>query len=157
MKSKFSLEQVLGMAVVATFVLMMLSVCIQVFSRYALPWSPSWTEELARFCFIYMVSLGAGLAIKDKSYVRVGVIFDRLGPKSRIRLEILILSCIGLLMSFMMYFSIPLIHIVTLQQSASMKLNMGLVYFSMLAMSSLTLWYVIREIFINSKTLKLKA
>jgi TRAP-type transport system small permease protein len=155
MKQKFNFEGVLELAVICTFVLMMLSVCIQVFARYALPWSPSWTEELARFCFIYMVSLGAGLAVKDKGYVRVGVLFDRLGPRSGIRLEIAILSCIGVLMGCMLYFSIPLIRIVTLQQSASMKLNMGLVYFSMLAMSAVVLGYVIREIFINCKTLHL--
>lgn len=155
MKYKLSMERVLEGAVICSFVVMMLSVCIQVVSRYALPWSPSWTEELARFCFIYMVSLGAGLAIKDKSYVRVGVIFDRLTPKSRIKLEVFILSCIGLLMGTMLYFSVPLIRIVTLQQSASMKLNMGLVYFSMFAMSALVLYYVIREIVINNKTLKL--
>lgn len=150
-----NLEKLLELAVTCSFVVMMLSVCLQVVSRYALPWSPSWTEELARFCFIYMVSLGAGLAIKDKSYVRVGVIFDKLAPKFRIILENGILSCIGILMGFMLVYSVPLIRIVTLQQSASMKLNMGLVYFSMFAMSSLVLWYVIREIIINSKTLKL--
>lgn len=148
-------EKLLELAVICSFVVMMLSVCLQVFSRYALPWSPSWTEELARFCFIYMVSLGAGLAIKDRSYVRVGVIFDKLAPRSRIILENCILSCIGILMGFMLVYSVPLIYIVTLQQSASMKLNMGMVYFSMFAMSALVLGYVMREIIINSKTLKL--
>lgn len=149
------MERILELAVICSFVVMMLSVCLQVISRYALPWSPSWTEELARFCFIYMVSLGAGLAIKDKSYVRVGVIFDKLSPKFRIIMENCILSCIGILMGFMMVYSVPLIRIVTLQQSASMKLNMGMVYFSMFAMSALVLGYVMREIIINSKTLKL--
>ncbi len=153
--NKLNIEKVLEGAVICSFGVMMLSVCLQVVSRYALPWSPSWTEELARFCFIYMVSLGAGLAIKDKSYVRVGVIFDRLTPKSRIILENCILSFIGLLMGTMLVYSVPLIRIVTLQQSASMKLNMGFVYFSMFAMSALILWYTIKEIISNSKNLKL--
>lgn len=149
------MERVLEVAVICSFAVMMLSVCIQVVSRYALPWSPSWTEELARFCFIYMVSLGAGLAIKDKSYVRVGVIFDKMAPQSKIILENCILICIGLLMGFMLVYSVPLIRIVTLQKSASMKLNMGFVYFSMFAMSALVLGYIIREIISNSKNLKL--
>ena len=38
-------------------------VMIQIISRNFLPSAPSWTEELARYTFIYMVAFGSGVAI----------------------------------------------------------------------------------------------
>ncbi|WP_304517223.1 TRAP transporter small permease [Cecembia rubra] len=139
------LDKALEWAVVGSFILMILTVCLQVFARYALPWSPPWTEELARFCFIYMVSLGAGLAVKDRSYVNVDILLESMGPKQRIIIDSFILLMILLLMGLMLWYSIPLIKIVQLQHSASLKVNMALIYFSMFCMSALVLLYGARE------------
>ena len=38
-------------------------VLIQIISRNLLPSAPSWTEEAARYTFIYMVAFGCGVAI----------------------------------------------------------------------------------------------
>ncbi|MGY6742590.1 MAG: TRAP transporter small permease [Cecembia sp.] len=141
-----SLDKVLDWAVIGCFILMILTVCLQVFARYALPWSPPWTEELARFAFIYMVSLGAGLAIKDRSYVNVDLLFHTLTAKQKIILDSFILMLIILLMGLMLGYAIPLVQIVKLQQSASLKLNMAFVYFSMCCMAALVLLYALREL-----------
>jgi TRAP-type C4-dicarboxylate transport system permease small subunit len=47
------LDKVLSFLVVSSFILMIAVVILQILARYALPWSPNWTEEMARFCFIY--------------------------------------------------------------------------------------------------------
>ncbi len=144
-----SLDRVLEWAVIGSFVLMILSVCLQVFARYALPWSPPWTEELARFCFIYMVSFGAGLAVKDRSYVNVDILLQFLGERKKILLDSFILILIILLMGLMLWHAIPLIRIVQLQQSASLKINMALIYFSMFSMALLVIVYAYRELVKN--------
>ncbi len=140
------LDKVLEWAVIGCFILMILTVCLQVFARYALPWSPPWTEELARFCFIYMVSWGAGLAIKDRSYVNVDILLQSFGERKRVILDSFILMLIILLMGLMLWYAIPLIRIVQLQQSASLKINMALIYFSMFCMSLLVILYAYREL-----------
>lgn len=147
-------EKSLERAVIISFILMMITVILQVVSRYALPWSPAWTEELARFCFVYMVSLGAGLAVKDKAYVRVSIIFDKISRKAGLILENVILGSLILLMAVMLYYSFSLMQVVTLQQSASMKVNMAFIYFSMTAMSSLVLAYAAIDFFVNLKLIK---
>ena len=43
------LDKILEWSVVVSFMLMIVVVMIQVIARYALPWSPHWTEEMARF------------------------------------------------------------------------------------------------------------
>lgn len=144
-----NLDNVLDWAVIGCFILMILTVCLQVFARYALPWPPPWTEELARFAFIYMVSLGAGLAIKDRSYVNVDILLQSLGERKRVILDSFILMLIILLIGLMLWYSIPLIRIVQLQQSASLKINMALIYLSMFFMALLVILYAYLELIKN--------
>jgi TRAP-type transport system small permease protein len=66
-------------------------------------------------------------------------------------MDTLILLAIIILMLCMLVFSIPLMEIVSLQNSASLKINMAFIYFSMSAMSFLVLFYSILAIRSNLK------
>ena len=48
---------------------LLVPVCLQIFSRY-IGFIPRyiWTEELARFCFIWIVLVGAMIAVRDGSH-----------------------------------------------------------------------------------------
>jgi TRAP-type C4-dicarboxylate transport system permease small subunit len=147
--SQTRIDKILEWAVTISFMLMILTVVIQVVSRYALPWSPHWTEEMARFCFIYMVSLGAGLAIKERAYINVSIFLDGLNSKGKIWMDSMILFSIMVLMLFMLVFSLPLVKIVSLQDSASMRISMGFIYFSMTCMSFFVAYYSLLELLKN--------
>lgn len=149
--SQTTMDKILEWAVTISFILMIVTVMLQVIARIALPWSPHWTEEMARFCFIYMVSLGAGLAVKGSSYINVSLFLDWLDVKARIWMDTFILLCIILLMLCMLVFSIPLMDIVSLQDSASLKINMAFIYFSMTCMSAFVAFYSIIELQKNIK------
>jgi TRAP-type C4-dicarboxylate transport system permease small subunit len=45
----------------------------QVLSRFVLNYSLSWSEELARYCFVWLVYLAASMAIKHRKHIRVQV------------------------------------------------------------------------------------
>lgn len=145
------LDKVLSFLVTTSFALMIVVVVLQVVARYALPWSPNWTEELARFCFIYMVSLGAGLAIKEREYVSVDTLFEYLSPMAKKGLELLILALIVLLMMVMFFYSIPLVKIVQIRQSPAMGLTMSYMYFAMSAMGLFVSLYAGRQFFLRLK------
>jgi TRAP-type C4-dicarboxylate transport system permease small subunit len=49
-------------------------VMIQVISRTFLPKSPAWTEEVARYFFIYMVAFGASVAVHKKEFVGIDLL-----------------------------------------------------------------------------------
>lgn len=140
------LNRALSWALVLSAGAMVLVVLLQIIARYALPWSPHWTEEVARFCFIYMVSLGAGLALKDNAYVSVTAFLDKLPAKGRMYLESFILLSICLLMLTMLVYSFPLLNIVRLQSSAALQINMALIYFSMMLMSFFVLLYALVQL-----------
>ncbi|WMJ84920.1 TRAP transporter small permease [Oscillospiraceae bacterium LTW-04] len=54
------------------------TVVIQIFSRTFLPKTPSWTEELARYFFIYSIAFAAGLAVRENSYVAVDILTSKI-------------------------------------------------------------------------------
>ncbi|MCF3650694.1 TRAP transporter small permease [Synoicihabitans lomoniglobus] len=50
-------------------------VTIQILSRYTgLMPRYIWTEEVARFCFVWMIMIGAMIAVRDKSHFEVDVL-----------------------------------------------------------------------------------
>ena len=64
-------------------------VSLQIFSRYT-SFIPSyiWTEEMARFCLVYAVMLGAMLAVREGTHFTVDV-FPRLSPRHEAMVELL--------------------------------------------------------------------
>jgi TRAP-type C4-dicarboxylate transport system permease small subunit len=137
------LDRALSGALVISALAMVLVVVLQIVARFALPWSPHWTEEVARYCFVYLVSLGAGLALKDNAYVGVTVFLDQLPGRARQYLEGGILLAIAGLMGSMLVACVPLLKIVRLQSSAALQVNMAFVYFSMVVMSFFVLLYAV--------------
>ena len=63
-------------------------VSLQIFSRYTtlIP-AYIWTEELARFCLVYAVMLGAMLAVREGTHFTVDV-FPRLSPRAEAAVEL---------------------------------------------------------------------
>lgn len=55
--------------------IMIIPVALQIFSRYT-GWIPRyiWTEEAARFCFIWIIMIGATVAIRDGTHFVVDVL-----------------------------------------------------------------------------------
>ena len=60
-------------------------VLIQIISRNLLPSAPSWTEELARYTFVYMVSFGCGVAVLKDEFVFVEFLKDALLAKGHVK------------------------------------------------------------------------
>lgn len=68
---------------------LIIPVTLQIASRYtALIPAWIWTEELARFCLIWTVMLGAMLAVREGTHFVVDV-YPRLSPRGAAKLELL--------------------------------------------------------------------
>ena len=78
-------------------------VLIQVVSRNFLPSAPSWTEEAARYSFIYMVGFGCAVAVHRSEFVNVEFLHDALEPKFPIINKILDLLIKIVLLAFTAY------------------------------------------------------
>ena len=79
-------------------------VVLQVFARYVLNNSLFWSEELARYCLVWISFLGASIAYHDRVHPGVNLLFSRLSPNMERLVAILVhLISLGL-------FSIMVIH-----------------------------------------------
>jgi TRAP-type C4-dicarboxylate transport system permease small subunit len=77
--------------VVWTMALMTVLVFCQVVMRYVVGRSLSWSEELARFIFMWLSWVGASYAVKERSHFRVEMFANLLKGRHRARFELLIL------------------------------------------------------------------
>lgn len=104
----------------------------QVIMRYVFRYSLSWTEELARYIFVWQIWLGASLGVKYRKHIRVELINSLLSVKWRQRIEIVVLV-LWLIMT--MFLSINGQYLVELllarkQLSPALRLPMGYMYAS---------------------------
>jgi len=81
-------SRLLSWLLVASVAIIILPVSLQIFSRYTdlIP-SYIWTEELARFCFVWMVMIGAMVGVRDSAHFEVDV-WPRLAPRAAALLRI---------------------------------------------------------------------
>ena len=87
------------------YALIVSSIFIEVLRRSVLSYSSVWTEEIARYAFIYIAYIGASAAIKERAHIRIDVILNLLSNRMKLILYIfgdiltLILAVVSIYMS----------------------------------------------------------
>ncbi|MGS0525470.1 TRAP transporter small permease [Zobellia nedashkovskayae] len=131
------------------------TVLLQIFCRFTPLDTPTWTEEASRLFFIYAMSFGAGLAMKNEYYVHLDMFFSSFPVKMQ-RLLVKVIPIISLfLFAVMAIYSIQFMLLGIPEKSPSMGFNMGIAFFSMFIMSasvSYYLWKKIQKNYKNSKS-----
>ena len=109
------------------------AVVVQVFSRTFLPVVPSWTEEAARYLFIYSVAVGsAAVSLKDE-YARVDVITSKFSAGFKKFYEIIVCLILIAFDIYLAYFSVPKFVFLRFRMvSTAMQLPMQWINFSVL-------------------------
>lgn len=114
--------------IVGLFGVLTLAVFAQVVARYVFNQPPTWTEELARFCQVWIVLLASSICVRKGSHLAVDYVGPALAPGAR-RAIARITGCLIVLYSaVVMIWGVRLLMIGLKQTSPAMKLNMGLVY-----------------------------
>ena len=81
-------SRLLSWLLVASVAILIIPVSLQIFSRYTdlIP-SYIWTEEMARFLFVWMIMIGAMVGIRESTHFEVDV-WPRLGRRGTALLKI---------------------------------------------------------------------
>jgi TRAP-type C4-dicarboxylate transport system permease small subunit len=81
-------HQLLSILLVVSVAILVIPVSLQIFSRFtALIPSYIWTEEMARFLFIWMIMIGAMIGIRESTHFEVDL-WPRLGPRAEAALRL---------------------------------------------------------------------
>ena len=112
-----------------------ITVSIQVFSRYILENVPVWTEEASRILFIYSIAFASGLAYKGNYFVKLDLYHKKKFPQFEITLNILSLLVSLCLFGLMSIYSINILKMGLNERSPSLQIPMVIPFFSLLIMA----------------------
>ncbi len=125
---------------ISLFVILIVACIAQVFFRFVLNNSLSWTEELARYCFIWMHMIGASLLIGAGEHATVTVVMDLLHGAARKALDVLIEMVIFLNGAVMLHSGVMLSYSSRANLSTAMSVPMWVINASV-AMGGLLLMF----------------
>ncbi|RSL33959.1 TRAP transporter small permease [Salibacterium salarium] len=130
-------------------------IAMQVFMRFVLGNSLSWSEELARYCFIWLVYIGISYGVKKQRHIKVDVLLILLKERGKMILGIIAnLFFLG----FAIFVIIVGFELVEQQMgygqtSPSMKVPMYIVYAATPVGMSLTSIRIIQQLYMQVLTL----
>lgn len=115
----------------------------QVLFRYVFQTSLAWTEELARFMFIWLAALGAAYAFKKRAHFLLRFLVDKLSVRKRMVVETLaVLLMAGFLAVFIVY-AVFYAHSVAGQQSPGTGLSKAVPASAAVVGGVLMLYYIL--------------
>lgn len=117
---------------VVFLIVLTLATFIQVIGRYVFNSSPSWTDEMARYCFVWANMLGAAIALKHGHHAAIDLLPNKLHGLSR-SIQKTIVDCLvtfaaGLLL--VEGFKMTLAIYETGQLSPAMRIPVWIIYIS---------------------------
>lgn len=114
--------------IVALVAVLTIAVFMQVVARYVFNQPPAWTEELARFCQVWIVLLTSSICVRKSSHLAVDYVGPALGPGARRAIALIIGCLIAIYSAVVVIWGTGLSMIGAMQTSPAMQLNMGVVY-----------------------------
>jgi TRAP-type C4-dicarboxylate transport system permease small subunit len=122
----------LEMAILATAVLIMFVViCCQVLFRYVLHQPSPWTEELARYLFIWVSMIGAAYGVYTQAHFGFELLVKKMSPRMQHAGHYFILLSMGILVFVLVVYGLRMVNVVSFQVTPALQLPMRYVYYSL--------------------------
>jgi TRAP-type C4-dicarboxylate transport system permease small subunit len=113
---------------VSSFLFSLILVFVQVIMRYIFNYSLSWSEELARYIFVWQSWLGFCLALKHGKHIRIDVVSHRLSPRLKIVFETIAWSLSLIMVLFLVINGFKLLRLLASRGQVSPALRMPMSY-----------------------------
>ncbi|MDK9710921.1 TRAP transporter small permease [Acidaminobacter sp.] len=133
---------------VASLVFTVTLIFIQVIMRYVFNNSLSWSEELARYIFIWQIWLGTGVGIRLKEQIRVEIFAKKLSPAGAKWLNVIALTILLLFCVFLVINGYQLVMKIAGRNalSTALKIPLSYVYLSLPFSSAITSIYILDQL-----------
>ena len=103
-------------------------VLLQVLMRYLFAYPNPWSEEVSRFCFIWLSLLGASLAVARRAHFRFDQVTGRLPARAKRVVEVFAGAVVLLFALLLIGTGIALMDLTMGERSAALNLPVALVY-----------------------------
>lgn len=106
-------------------------VFLQVFYRYVLAQPLQWSEELARYLFVWLSIMGAALALQRKGHFGLDLFYKMLSSRFRRTVKFPVYLLLGIVIFVILFQGIILVQKTALQESPAMGISMAWAYASL--------------------------
>ncbi len=144
-------DKILNVVVVVCVITMVAVIFLQVIFRFVLNNPLSWTEELARYLFVWITFLGAAICAREKGHIGMDFLVSKLPDNYAKIVEKLGLLLIIAVSVIIMVTSIEIVKMNFGQRSPALKLNMGFVYSAIPIGFAYSSVYYIKHLFARTK------
>ena len=76
------------LALLLFYTMLVATMAVEVVRREVFAYSSIWGEEIVRYAFIYLAWIGAASAVRERAHIRIDVIFNYVGPRTKALLYI---------------------------------------------------------------------
>ena len=130
----------------ATFVGMLVLVIAQIFFRYLLQISVPWTEEAARWFYVYQIFLGSAVALKRGLHLRATFLLEKFPKRVQSLVECLI-GVTGLIfLAGTLWGSVLMMRAVYPVQAGSFPIRMTYLYLALPISLTVMIWLTVTDI-----------
>ncbi|GIQ62638.1 membrane protein [Paenibacillus cisolokensis] len=142
-----AINKVVGIIVGLILAAMSVIIIAQIFSRFLFHSPLTWSEEVARYLMVYMVFLGAPLALRQHRMIAIEVVAESVGAKARKVLKIATMLISIVFFIILLVQGNDMMGIVGRQHSAALGIPMNIPYMAIPIGAALMLLNAIAVIF----------
>lgn len=139
-------SKIIFFLITSTFIILILSCVLQVFTRFILNNSFSWTEELSRYSFIWANFLGGIFCTKKALHATVTVVTDYLNEKWKNIFGIFVNIIVILVSLIIIIYGLQVTYTVRGQLSPALRISMSYVYAAAPFSGIFVLYYSIMDL-----------
>ena len=143
---KITVRMVACLLMILTF-----NVFFQVLSRHLIKMPMVWTEEIARFSFIWCAFLGASLAVKNKAHFAVQLLTDRFSSLKK-SFAVFVYICMLIVAGVFLIQGIRYSFMGLDRISPTVNIKMIWIYASIPVSAFLMIFYILELLFSEFKT-----
>jgi len=150
------LNKILKYVLVFLFLLLIITILLQVFSRYVLTVTIPWTEDGARLILIVVTFLGTALALRDNEHIALTFLFKKIPARYKNYVSIFLNLIILFFLIFFIKGSLEMISMNWVVPVISLpKIKIGYIYLILPISAFLMVYFLILKIVNDVNNIKI--
>lgn len=138
---RYLYDQLLEMILAAVLALLCLNVLTGVVSRYAFNQPVAWSEEVARYLFIWISFVGGAVAVKHQANFGLDLVSGRLPARGRWFLRLAVDVAVAAFGLALLFFGRQILPLVSMGRGSAIDISMDWVFLAIPVGGFLIIWY----------------
>jgi TRAP-type C4-dicarboxylate transport system permease small subunit len=139
-------DKILKYIIITFSISMVLIIFAQVVTRYVLRVPLSWSEELSRYLFIWVIFLGTAVAVGNKSHIIIDFIIRYLPVRFKVLGDLIVNIIVAVYLAIIIYSSFKLLPIVSGSLTSALQVSYAYVYAALPISGVITIIYLVDNI-----------